>query len=234
MVEVGDVLLCVVDKINGPVVFVKLPDNSEGSIVLSEVAPGRIRNLRDYVFPGKNIICKVLRVNGERIDLSLRRVTPKEIKELRDSLSAEKSSVSIIKSVIGEGYKEVLEKISKSFGDVHSFLEDSKKDKKDLESLVGKENAAKILEIIQTQKKKTLVIKKNFNLSSDSPNGIVLIKDLLSSFKDVEIRYIAAGKYSIVSEAEDKKVADNKIRAVFDVLVDKSKKGLIDFSFKEK
>jgi translation initiation factor 2 alpha subunit (eIF-2alpha) len=234
MVEVGDILLCVVDKISGPVVFVKLPDNKEGSIVLSEIAPGRIRNLRDYVFPGKNIVCKVLRVNGERIDLSLRRVTPKEIKDLRDSLSAEKSSISLLKSVLGEKSKEVIEKISKDFGEVYPFLEESKADKKALESLVGKENASKILEIIQMQKKKTAVIKKSFNLSSDAPDGIVIIKDLLSSFKNVEIKYLAAGKYSIISEGEDKKVADNKIRLVFEALLEKSKKGLVEFSFKEK
>ena len=91
MIEVGDILLCVVEKIEGTVVFVKLPDGSQGSIVLSEIAPGRIRNLRDYVFPGKNIVCKVLRIGSGRIDLSLRRVTPKEIKDLREDLNLEKS-----------------------------------------------------------------------------------------------------------------------------------------------
>jgi len=59
--EVGDVVMCTVEKIAGTVVFVKIDENGEGSIVLSEIAPGRIRNLRDYVIPKKRIICKCIR-----------------------------------------------------------------------------------------------------------------------------------------------------------------------------
>lgn len=233
MVEVGDILLCVVEKINGPVVFVKMPDGTEGSIVLSEIAPGRIRNLRDYVFPGKNIVCKVLRVNGERVDLSLRRVTPKEIKDLRESLNKDKSYTSILKSVLGADFEEVLKKILLE-GSVSSFLEESKKDNSKLESLIGKEHASKIFEIINSQKKKTAEIKKNFNLSSNAPNGIVLIKELLSNFSGVNIKYLAAGKYSISAEAEEKKIADNKIKAVLEKIQEFSKKNNMEFSFKEK
>jgi translation initiation factor 2 alpha subunit (eIF-2alpha) len=233
MVEVGDIMLCVVERISGTIVFVKMPDKNEGSIVLSEIAPGRIRNLRDYVFPGKNIVCKVLRVNGERVDLSLRRVTPKEIKDLREGLVAEKSSVSILKSVLGDKFQEAVDKILLETP-VNLFLEESKKDSSNLEGIVGKENASKILEIINSQKKKTAVIKKNFNLSSSAPNGIVLIKELLGGFEGVDIKYLAAGKYSISSEAEEKKLADNKIKNVFDKIQEIAKKGNLEFSFKEK
>lgn len=233
MVEVGDILLCVVEKISGTVVFAKMPDGTEGSIVLSEIAPGRIRNLRDYVFPGKNIVCKVLRVNGERVDLSLRRVTPKEIKDLRESLNQDKSYTSILKSVLGDEFESASKKIL-SEGSISSFLEESKKDKSKLESLIGKEHASKIFEIINSQKKKTAEIKKNFTLSSNAPNGIVLIKELLLGFNGVSIKYLAAGKYSISAEAEEKKIADNKIKAVLEKIQESSKKNSLDFSFKEK
>ena len=58
--EVGDVVLCTVDRIAGTVVFVKIEGNGEGSVIISEIAPGRIRNLRDYVVPKKRIVCKIL------------------------------------------------------------------------------------------------------------------------------------------------------------------------------
>ena len=80
--EVGDIVLCTVDRIVGTVVFVKIKGYGEGSIIMSEIAPGRIRNLRQYVVPKKQIVCKVLRISGDRIDLSLRRVTQKEKKEV--------------------------------------------------------------------------------------------------------------------------------------------------------
>ena len=81
--EIGDFVICIVDRIVGTMVFVKIEgEEREGSLILSEVAPGRIRNLRDYVVPKKMIVCKVLRVSNDRIDLSLRRVSPKEKKEV--------------------------------------------------------------------------------------------------------------------------------------------------------
>ena len=56
MLEEGDMTLCTVDRIAGTVVFVKIEgEEREGSIILSEIAPGRIRNLRDYVIPKKKI-----------------------------------------------------------------------------------------------------------------------------------------------------------------------------------
>ncbi len=233
MVEVGDILLCVVEKINGTVVFVKMPDGNEGSIVLSEIAPGRIRNLRDYVFPGKNIVCKVLRVNGERVDLSLRRVTPKEIKDLRESLNKEKSYASILKSVLGNDFESLSKKIL-SEGSFVYFLEEAKQNSSRLEFIVGKEYANKILEIVNSQKKKLVELKKNFNLSSTASDGIVLIKELLTQFEGVKIKYLAAGKYSISAEAEEKKVADNKIKLVMEKIQEFSKKNNLEFSFKEK
>ena len=71
--EVGDIVMCTVERIVGTTVFVKIDGNGEGSIILSEIAPGRIRNLRDYVVPGKRIVCKVLSIREHAI-LSLRRV----------------------------------------------------------------------------------------------------------------------------------------------------------------
>ena len=54
----GELVLCTVDKIMGTTVFVRLENNVEGTITLSEIAPGRIRNLRDYVAPGKGLYAR--------------------------------------------------------------------------------------------------------------------------------------------------------------------------------
>ena len=37
----------------------EIEDDGVGSMVLSEVSAGRIRNLRNYVSPGKIVVCKV-------------------------------------------------------------------------------------------------------------------------------------------------------------------------------
>src|SRR3990167_7245846 len=140
--EEGDIVLCTVDRIVGTTVFVHIEGNGEGSIVFSEVAPGRIRNIRDYVFPKKMIVCKVLRVSGSHIDLSLRRVTLKEQKELKEGHKQEKSFHSILKTVLGEKATDVFEKISKE--GIPSFLQRIKESPKEIEALVGPDKGKKI------------------------------------------------------------------------------------------
>src|SRR3989304_7287072 len=123
--EEGDVVLCTVDRIVGTTVFVHIEGNGEGSIVFSEVAPGRIRNIRDYVVPKKKIVCKVLRISGNHIDLSLRRVTLKEQKEIKERYKQERSFASILRTVLKEKAEDVLEKISRRES-VHDFLQNIK------------------------------------------------------------------------------------------------------------
>src|SRR3990167_2683019 len=117
MIEQGDLVLCTVERIEGTVVFVKVLANGkeiDGSIVTSEIAPGRIRNLRDYVVPKKKIVCKVLRISERgNFELSLRRVTPKERKEVMDAEGQERAYKSILKKILGEKTPEVLKEIQK-------------------------------------------------------------------------------------------------------------------------
>jgi len=97
--EESDVVLCTVERIVGTTVFVKIEGYGEGSIILSEIAPGRIRNIRAHVVPKKKIVCKILRISGNRVELSLRRVTQKERKEVLDEYKQEKSYISMLKSI---------------------------------------------------------------------------------------------------------------------------------------
>ena len=209
--EEGDVVLCTVEKMVGTVVFVRIEDDREASIIMSEIAPGRIRNIRDYVVPKKKIVCKVLRIRNGNIDLSLRRVTQKEKKEVLEKEKQEKSYVSILKSVLKEKTDEIVREILKQ-DNLFPFLEEAKENPKNLEKIAGKTNAEKILEILKTQKQKKAIIKKEFTLTSTEPDGLNTIKEILGNAKDIEIKYISAGNYSIKKESEDAKSADTQIK----------------------
>jgi len=176
--EVGDIVLCTVESIVGTNVFVTLDSGEEGCIVFSEVAPGRIRNIREYVVPQKKIVCKVLRLSSGRIDLSLRRVTMKEQKELKEAFKLEKSYESILKGILKEKVNEVKKEILKQ-GSIHEFLENSKENPNELERIVGKDDSKKILEIISAQqKKKKVVLKKEITLTTTDPDGVSQIKKI--------------------------------------------------------
>jgi len=231
--EVGDIILCTVDRIVGTTVFVKIDGTSiEGSIVMSEIAPGRIRNLRDYVVPKKKIVCKVLRISESgNIDLSLRRVTPKEKKEAIEKSESEKSYTSILKSILGADAEKIIKEILEE-NDLPSFLEEAKANPEKLEKLIGKENSKKILDVLKTQKKKKATIKKEIHLTTTKPDGIILIKKVLEIFKGINVKYLAAGKYTLELESEDIKIADKKIRVMTDSAEKEAKRLGIEFSVK--
>ena len=76
--ESDELVFCTVTSVQSHSVFVKLEEYGVGGMIhISEVAPGRIRNIRDFVVENKPVVCKVTSINQERghIDLSLRRVT---------------------------------------------------------------------------------------------------------------------------------------------------------------
>ena len=228
--EVGNIVLCTVDRIVGTIVFVKIDGDGEGSIILSEIAPGRIRNLRDYVVPKKRIVCKVLRISKDRVDLSLRRVTLKEKKEVLEQENQEKSYKSILKTILGEKAEKIIEEILKE-KEISEFLQEAKENSKKLEKLVGKNDSEKILEILNTQKQKKFIVKKEIHMKIIKPNGLELIKKILNT-KEAEIRYISGGKYSIKKESKDLKSADNKLKEILLEIEKEAKKCNAEVSIK--
>jgi translation initiation factor 2 alpha subunit (eIF-2alpha) len=233
--EVGDLVLCTVDRIAGTVVVVKIQEDGreiEGNIVMSEIAPGRIRNIRDYVVPKKKIVCKILRISQTgNIDLSLRRVSQKERKEILEQEQQEKSYASILKGILGEEAGEIIKKISEK-EKLGLFLEEAKNKPEALEKIAGKENTKKIVDILNAQKSKKKKIKKEMYITTIKPNGITLIKKVLENFKGLEVKYIAAGKYSLETESEDVKVSDKKMREKLDVAEKEAKKLCVEFVVK--
>ena len=248
--EEGDVVLCKVDRIVGTTVFVSIEGNSErfrdgenksdnyragsgveGSIVVSEISPGRIRNLRDFVVPKKKIVCKVLRTSKGNIELSLRRVTIKEKNEVMNSFKQEKRYISILKTILGNEIDSFLKKI----GDVGlvDFMNEVKIKPEILNKYLEKKYVDKITEILSKDKKKRSIVKKEIILRSNNSNGLFDIKDLFKDVsKNIEVLYLSAGKYSLKLESTDLKKADNELNDIINDIERKSKK--LGIEFKEK
>ena len=138
----GQLVLCTVKVIDKANIFFDIEEQGEGSMVLSEVAAGRIRNLREYVFPGKKIVCKVLNVSNGHVELSLRRVTAKERQEVLERYKKERSFVSMLKT-IASNPEEIVKKIKKEH-DLVSFLEEAKDNTEILKKYFSKEQIEKL------------------------------------------------------------------------------------------
>lgn len=231
--EEGDIVLCKVTNISKANVFVDIENGKgEGSIVMSEIASGRIKNLREYVVPKKKIVCKILRISGNRIELSLRRVNQKEREERLNQEKQERSYKSVIKAIAKDEAKDIIKKIQEK-DSVYDFIKESIENSKQLEKVAGKDIATKILKIIKDQKQTTTLIKKEFTLKSTSPEGIKIIKEILIPEED-KIKYLSAGKYSLKISDKDKKTADKKAQEILEEIEKQAKKKGLEFSIKNK
>ena len=224
--EQNQIVLCTVDKILGTTVFVKIEGGGEGTITTSEISPGRIRNLRDYVVPGKKIVCKILSIKGDKIYLSLRRVKQNEKKELLEKISKEKSYKAILKTVLKENASEIIEKIEQH-NSITDFFEQAKDNPKIIDKFVSKTDSEKILKILETKKDKPKEIKYIINLSSNAPDGINTVKSILQNAtkeSKSQISYLAAGKYRISLTGKDFKEIKTEINKVLEHIEKAAKK----------
>jgi len=224
--EEGEFVLCTVTKIMGTTVFVNVEGyKKEGVVSTSEVAPGRIRNIRDYVTINKKIVCKVLRVNKEKnaIDLSLRRVSQKETREVLEEFKKEKDALLILKIVLNEKALQIADKIKEN-EPLSSFLENVRKNPELIKAYVTAEEAEKISSLLKEKtKEKKYEHKAIISISSNASNGITLIKNALLSAKNVRISYIGAPNYSIIAEGSDPKDAEKKLAEAIAIITEKIK-----------
>jgi len=230
----GDIVLCVVEKIAGTTVFVQIEGNQEGTINFSEIAPGRIRNIRDYVSPGRRIVCKILRKDSSgTLNLSLRRVTSKEKKEVMDNYDKERTALSIIKKIVGENFQETIKEVNKKEGGLYLFLQKSKDNQEILEKYFTKDQIERITKILNEKKEKFKEIKKEFKLVCKKENGVEIIKNILLPYEQ-NISYLGAGKFIISKKASDYKNAEKEINNILQEIEKNAEKEKCELEIFEK
>ena len=225
----GDLILCTVTSVQFHSVFVDIEEYGKGGMIhISEVSPGRIRNIRDFVKEGKKIVCKVLRINQEKgyIDLSLRRVNESEKKRKIEDIKKEQNAEKIIEIAAGkigikteQLYMEISEKIMKNYSSLHAFFEEAIKDDKLLESVVSDKKYLKIIdETVKQRIKPTEVeIKGKLKITTFAPDGIGIIKESLKKAEDagkgkITINYLGSGLYRFMIRAPDYKEAEKLMK----------------------
>ena len=244
--EEDELVLCTVTAVQFHSVFVKLDEyGKSGLIHISEIAPGRIRNIRDYVVEGKKVVCKVLRVNTEKghIDLSLRRVNEAQKRKKLNQIKQEQLSERIIEFVAKQNkmdwtklYNQLAEKLLDKYPAMFEAFEAVATDKLDLSKVIDAKLAKQFTEVIQQRIKPPEVeIGGEILLSTPAPDGIELIKEALKkvSAKDGPvIKYKGTGAYSIWVKSEDYKTAEKILKKATDNIQKFAKKNKIDFEFK--
>lgn len=250
--EEGEVVLCTVTKVQPHSVFVRLDEFDKGGMIhISEISPGRIRNIRDFVVEDKVVVCQVLRVNKERgyIDLSLRRINEnlrrKKIEEIKQEQKAEKIvealAVQLKKQPLAV-YKEIFNAVSPHYTHLSHCFQDVAKGDVTLEEIGIPPHYSKQLgEIIEQRiKPKEVYVGGKLMLQSYLPDGVEIIKEALLAAmakgkEALTITYLGAGAFNILVRSEEYKYAEQILNAVLETIRNSiGKRGMFGFTREEK
>ena len=235
MPEEGELVLCTISKIMYHSVFADLDEyGKSGMIHISEISPGRIRNIRDFVAEGKKVVCKILKIDQEKghIDLSLRRVNENQKRGKLDEVKQEQKAERIIEFVaqkqgkkLEELYDEIKGSILKKYENMSACFQDVVASGVSLEDLGVKKSLADQLEEIIKQRIKLpeVELKGDLLLQTYDPDGVEMIRSAISKAQEksdkVEIKYLGAGKYSVSLKATDYKEAEKTLKQSVDAAI---------------
>ena len=206
---------------------------------ISEVSPGRIRNLRDFVSIDRQIVCKILSVNKEKgyIDLSLRRVNSTQRREKLDEIKTELKAENLISNLakklhqnVAEVYREISKPILKDYSYLFLCFKDVASGEVHLADLGVKKELAQELEaaIIDKFKPKKIILKGEIQLKTYHPNGLDKVKSILQKINQISdtisLTYLGAGRYKFAVEDFDYKPAEQTIKKIQDLLEEFSDK----------
>lgn len=242
-----ELVLCTVTKVFPHAVFCNLDEfDRTGVIHISEVSPGRIRNIRDFVKEDKKVICKVLRVNTQKghIDLSLRRVNEAQRRTKNNEIKQEQLAEKILEFVarknkedIRKFYNQITDKVFEKYSSLYECFEEVVNTKITLVELgIDVKIADEILPVIyQRIKPPEVEIEGTLHLISNENNGIDIIKEALKQAKDTSedifVRYDSAGRYNITVKASNYPDAEKILKEATDKAITfvEDKKGEAEF-----
>ncbi len=219
-----ELALVSVTKVNPNSVFCVLDHYGRrtGLIHISEISPGRIRNIRDYVVEGKKIVVKILKVDKEKghIDLSLRRVTEIQKRNFNNTIKREQKAEKLLEKftkknkITDKQLKDLVKQVHEEYNYVYDFFTDIVEEGQKASEIIkkyGDELEAYVKDKIQPEE---VSLKALFTLSFFSADGVAQVKDALKKevSEECQITYSGAGNYTMVIKEKDYKLAEKQLK----------------------
>ncbi len=228
--EVDEIVLCKVTTIFPNSVFVELMEYSRSGLVhISEVSPGRIRNLREFISLDRIIVCKVLKIDKEKghIDLSLRRVNSHQRQEKLEEVKQETKAESVVRNLskklkkpAEDIYDELTSKLFPEYSHLYLCFRDIVSGDlnlaaKGVENKIAQELSLMVIDKFRPSK---IRLEGEIKLQTYDSQGIFKIKSTLLEIEKLstalKITYLGAGRFKIVLEDTDYKPAEKTLASV--------------------
>ena len=223
--EVGEVVIGIVKRISGHAAFVELPEyGKEAMLHISEISSKWVRNIKEHLRVGQQIICKVIHVDPAKgyIDVSIKRVTSGERKRKLNEWKLAKRCEAMI-DAIGrrlrarkELRKKVMDEIISKFGSLYEFLNQCREvgsevvDKLELTKRWKEELRSEIEAFRESIK---VEVKRELIAYSLTKNGVERIKKILTTALNdgFNVVYIAAPRYLVSIKGLNYKELEKKM-----------------------
>ncbi|MAF98982.1 MAG: hypothetical protein CMH61_00055 [Nanoarchaeota archaeon] len=230
-----DIVLCKITKIFPSSVFADLLeyDRISGMIHISEVSPGRIRNLRDYVSEGREVVCKILRINKEKghIDLSLRRVNTNQKRSKLEAVKQESKAENLVKQAakqldmpLNKLYDVLVEPIFKEYDYLYSCFRDIADGEADLKVMGVEEKIATLIteSVLEKFKPEKISISGTITIETYAGDGSERIRKVLMDIENVSdtlrVFYLGGGRFQLRIEDFDYKPAEKTLKKALQLL----------------
>lgn len=214
----GELVLCKITGINPNSAYVHLEEyDREGMVHVSEISPGWVRDIRNFLRIDQTVVAKVLRADDRHIALSIKRVDHKQkndkIKEYKLNQRAEKMLEIAAKKLgkkLDQAYEEAGFTLQEKFGTMYDGFKAAIENPQLLKSRgIGDKWAETITEVAEKSiEQKEFVFSANLQIKTYKPNGINIIKSVLSELQKagVDVRYIAAPTYLAKYKTKNAKI----------------------------
>jgi len=238
--EEGEFVVGTVKTVKDYGAFVTLDEypEKEGFVHIADVSSGWIKYIRDHVWEGQKVVCKVTKVKPEmgHIDLSLKSVNDHQkrlkIQEWKNEFKAE-NLLKLVAQRIDSEYEAVLEECGTDlvveFGTLYNaFMEASSEPDEFLRSHKGKWVDTFAVIAGENISPPTVTIDGVLSMNIVVPNGVDIIREALKAVEgaidddelDIHVSYIGAPRYRVRVRAPDYKTAEEAIKMASDVGVE--------------
>lgn len=221
--EWGELVICRITKIHPNSAFAELTEyNKTGMIHVSEVARRWVRDIREFLKENQYVVCRVIRVEGDHIHLSVKRVAREQasskLSEFKRERKAEKMLELAGKDLgknLEESYEEIGYKLQDYFGSLSKVFDVALNNPELLKSKGVPKNWADSLVKIAKKSyvEKEYEVKARLKLICYEPDGIRVIRNVLSKVREsgLDVRYISTPTYMLVGRGKNHRELEARV-----------------------
>ena len=241
--KINSLAIAEVSKITRFGAYCKLPEYGglEVFLPLREISSGWIKNIHEFLHQNQRIVCKIIYIDNEKktIDVSLKKVTPKDSKEKINTYNLERRLTNLFNQIVKRSKLEsslpkLTEYVANEFGSYTNLFYGATNNTNQFKNSSLPESVKNELKttIEANRKKKRYPVSYILSISTENfTSGITELNKALSEAqakKGVAITYISAPKYRMTAEGTDYADAEKKISETIKLLQSKLKDSTVE------